>query len=177
MDLYTNTRAWRAHLLLWLFLVGGVGFAVLGLVGWQNGDPTGMEAGLIAAPILLLAAIAMEFYCRRYITALRVQDGAFVLETRSATGRHQIQGTGTLGDRLQDGGFDLQAQSAVPGVVRGLAFIEYRSNETHYHILRVGERQRRYILDVTADPDAEARIQRALRASRKSSKKKGAKRK
>ncbi|MCE2903028.1 MAG: hypothetical protein ACK6DP_06080 [Gemmatimonas sp.] len=90
--IYRNTRALRVRFLQVLFWVATLGFAVWAWWAYRGEpDSDSWLVGAILAPIFALFGLGMEWYLRRYVTAIEGRPSGIVLETLSTFGRARAE--------------------------------------------------------------------------------------
>ncbi|MGE3246652.1 MAG: hypothetical protein AB7F96_11505 [Beijerinckiaceae bacterium] len=171
MRIYANTRDWRALGLLWFFAFLFVVSIAAGLYAMATGNEPGMQLSFIFTPILLVFTGGMEFYCRRYIRSIDIEDDDFIVETRGLFASYRTHGIGSVGDRIDSKLVSNRDASRLATVMDSLRPLQLASIDNQFHFLKVGPQKKRFILDVTADPQAGARIAQALKEARSGPKK------
>lgn len=169
MRIYTNTRDWRALGLLWFFAILLVVSIVAGFYALAVGNAPGTQLSFIFTGILLLCTAGMEFYCRRYIRTIDIEAGDFVIGTRGLFSAYRTSGLGAIGDKVDSKILSDHDAARLARMTDSLRPLQLASIDNQFHFLCVGPQKRRYILDVTADPEAGKRIAEALKAERRRS--------
>lgn len=163
MRIYTNTRAWRAHMLMWLFLAFLAGAIAMAIFGMISGNEAGTILGLTFTVFMLICVLGMEFYCQRYVTALDMDGDELVVHSRSLTGAHEVRGSGTLGDMKRDNPMSMDRATRMAYLTDSLRPLQMAAVDNSYHMLALAPHGRKYIVDVTADPEVGKRIAKALK--------------
>ncbi len=141
-------------------LVVGV---LLAALGWYLDNIATLAAGVAAGSLFYLVASCMEIYCRRYVTALDIEIGELVITTKSITGSHRIRDYASIGERRHDRGFLEQSTAARLSLLTdSLTAMRASGIDNQYHLLEVGPRKKKYILDVSADRQAGDNISAAI---------------
>ncbi len=165
--IYYNIRAWRSQLLLWLFVALTIVAFGAGCYSWATGDSDNLLLSLILGVIVLLCAIGMEFYCRRYVQAIEVVDGDFIVETRGLIKTYLTRGIGEVGRHIDGKMLPDNHAARLAMLTDSLRPLQMAGVDNQFHFLKVGPQNRKYILDVTADPLAGQRVKDALAELRK----------
>lgn len=163
MRIYTNTRAWRAHMLIWLFAALLAGAIIMAIYGMATGNEAGTILGLTFTAFMLICVLGMEFYCQRYVTALDIEDGEVVVHSRSMTGTHETRGRGTLGGMKHDNPLSMEKATRMAYMTDSLRPLQMAAIDNRYHMLTLGPIGRKFVVDVTADPEVGKRIAKALK--------------
>ncbi|MCC2095782.1 MAG: hypothetical protein KDJ29_02765 [Hyphomicrobiales bacterium] len=162
MRIYTNTRTWRARMLLWLFLAAFVATIITGVYSMAIGNVAGQILSAILAVFFLLSAAGMEFYCRRYVCTIDIANGDMIITTRGLLSSFRTSGIGEIGKQIDSRTISTDQALRLAQLTDSLRPLQMAAIDNQFHFLKAGAQQRRYILDVTADPEAAARIEQAL---------------
>lgn len=150
MRVFTNGRAWRVMFLLWVF-AGALAWALFGVVyGLLTGNEGSLWVGAILAPIIAVFLGGMEFYARRYATAIDATDDQVTIHTRSLSGRRSHSGTADVGPlrHLASPNFMFDDSGIGP--------------DTQHFSIKLMPANKTYIVDITGDAAMREHIASAL---------------
>ncbi len=151
MPIYQNTRNFRLLIIIWILGAAFIASLVFGTLAWRDRNMFALDNWFVIGLLSFMFFVGVEFYMRRYVTNLEVKGAHLVVTTHSFFGRHTAIDYGQMGEQKHDKGLEFKTAAVISLLTQSLHALRFSGINNQYHILKIGQRKTKYIVDVTKD--------------------------